>query len=215
MLRYVTHQRNLFSACLLTFALALTACGGGGGGETPGDGGTGGTPPEAPTWPQTLEFRDFTGVQAYFRIAGSGGTGHGGGGGSSCQTCITVYGIAQSSLEMGKLLPDWKTYSDWPAPYNSKLFSELPIDYSTKTAVVLEDLGSGDRYQYAVKKVEEFAEAVTITVLKCTVYEVYADSATIQLGLLIPKTTKPIQVVLVQSGKPTFPAYGPNGLGAC
>ena len=208
MLRYVTHQRNLFSACLLTFALALTACGGGGGGETPGDGGTGGTPPEAPTWPQTLEFRDFTGGQGYLEIRSLVGSQPG------CRTCIALRGVAQSSAEMSKLLPDWKTYSDWPAPYNSKLFSELPIDYNIKTAVVLEDLFSSRLYQYSVQKVEESADTVTITMIKCTGYDLYLDGKTYFFGLLIPKTSKPIQILTVQSGKPP-PVYAPDGLGAC
>ena len=214
MIRYTLPK--LFSNFMLMLTLVLTACGGGGDSQ-PGNLGSGGTPPEVPKWPQTVEFRDFVGVQTYFPIGISGGMAAGGGdGGSSCQTCITVYGIAQSSVEMGKLLPERKTYSDWPAPYNSKLFSELPIDYNNKTAVVLEDLGSGKRYQYAVQKVEESADAVTITMLKCMVYDIYVDSYGIRFGLVIPKTFKPIQVTLVQSGKPTLPAYEPfNGLGAC
>ncbi|MBX7229399.1 MAG: hypothetical protein K1X48_07325 [Burkholderiaceae bacterium] len=206
-------QQKLFSSLLVTLTMALTACGGGGG-EPSGDGGTGGNPPEAPKWPQAMAFTDFTGVQAYFRIGGSAGAGYGGGG-SSCQTCITLYGIAQSSAEMAQLLVDRKTYSDWPAPYNGKPFSELPIDYSQKTAVVLEDLGSGLRYQYAIQKVEESADKVTISVLKCMVYELYQDSGTISFGLLIPKSNKAVNVIMVQSGKPTLPVYEPNGLGAC
>jgi hypothetical protein len=215
MIRYTFPK--LFSSLMLMLTLVLTACGGGRESQ-PDNPGTGGTQPELPKWPQALEYRDFVGGQAYFPIDISGGmaAGGSGGGGSSCQTCITVYGIAQSNTEMGKLLPDWKTYSDWPAPYNGKLFSELPIDYSQKTAVVLEDLGSGKRYQYAVQKVEESADAVTITMLKCMVYDIYVDSYSIRFGLVIPKTLKPIQVTLVQSGKPTLPAYEAfNGLGAC
>jgi hypothetical protein len=81
--------------------------------------------------------------------------------------------------------------------------------------VVLEDKGSGARYQYAVQKVEESANALTISVLKCMVSEPYQNGDTLLFGLLLPKTNKPIQVLTVQSGKPTLPEYLPNGLGAC
>jgi hypothetical protein len=187
--------------------LGLTGCGGGGG-ETPANGGTGGQAPDVPQWPQTLEFRDFTGGKSQLEISSSIHIQ------SGCNTCLTLYGVAQSSAEMETLLPGWKTYSDWPAPYNGKLFSELPLDYNTKTAVVLEDLFSSRLYQYSVQKVEESAATVTITMIKCTGYSLYLEGRTYMFGLLIPKTSKPIQILTVQSGKPP-PVYAPNGLGAC
>lgn len=207
MLRYVTHQRNLFSVCLLTFALALTACGGGGG-EGPDNTGTGGTPPELPKWPQALAFTDFTGGQSFINIGASNLSV------TPCQTCITVHGVARSNVELENLRPG-KTSPNWPSPYNDKLYSELPIDYNSKMAVILEDRGSGKRYQYAVQKVEESADAISVTLLKCMVFEVYQDSNTVRFGLLIPKSNKAVNVVMIQSGKPTLPVYEPDGLGAC
>ena len=196
-----------FASLLLALVLGLTGCGGGGG-EIPANGGTGGQAPDVTQWPQVLGYSDFTGGKSQLEISSSIHVK------SGCNTCLTLYGVAQSSAEMSKLLPDWKTYSDWPAPYNSKLFSELPIDYNTKTAVVLEDLFSSRLYQYSVQKVEESADTVTITMIKCTGYDLYLDGKTYFFGLLIPKTSKPIQILTVQSGKPP-PVYAPDGLGAC
>ena len=196
-----------FASLLLALVLGLTGCGGGGG-ETPANGGTGSQAPDIPQWPQVLEYRDFTGGKSQLEISSSIHIQ------SGCNTCLTLYGVAQSSAEMEKLLPGWKTYSDWPAPYNGKLFSELPIDYNTKTAVVLEDLFSSRLYQYSVQKVEESADTVTITMIKCTGYNLYLEGRTYMFGLLIPKTSKPIQILTVQSGKPP-PVYAPDGLGAC
>ena len=196
-----------FASLLLALVLGLTGCGGGGG-ETPANGGTGSQAPDVPQWPQVLEYRDFTGGKSQLEISSSIHIQ------SGCNTCLTLYGVAQSSAEMEKLLPGWKTYSDWPAPYNGKLFSELPIDYNTKTAVVLEDLFSSRLYQYSVQKVEESADTVTITMIKCTGYNLYLEGRTYMLGLLIPKTSKPIKILTVQSGKPP-PVYAPDGLGAC
>ena len=196
-----------FASLLLALVLGLTGCGGGGG-ETPANGGTGSQAPDIPQWPQVLEYRDFTGGKSQLEISSSIHIQ------SGCNTCLTLYGVAQSSAEMEKLLPGWKTYSDWPAPYNGKLFSELPIDYNTKTAVVLEDLFSSRLYQYSVQKVEESADTVTITMIKCTGYNLYLEGRTYMLGLLIPKTSKPIKILTVQSGKPP-PVYAPDGLGAC
>ena len=196
-----------FASLLLALVLGLTGCGGGGG-ETPANGGTGSQAPDVPQWPQTLEFRDFTGGKSQLEISSSIHIQ------SGCNTCLTLYGVAQSSAEMEKLLPGWKTYPDWPAPYNGKLFSELPIDYNTKTAVVLEDLFSSRLYQYSVQKVEESADTVTITMIKCTGYSLYLEGRTYMFGLLIPKTSKPIKILTVQSGKPP-PVYAPDGLGAC
>ena len=196
-----------FASLLLALVLGLTGCGGGGG-ETPANGGTGSQAPDIPQWPQVLEYRDFTGGKSQLEISSSIHIQ------SGCNTCLTLYGVAQSSAEMEKLLPGWKTYSDWPAPYNGKLFSELPIDYNTKTAVVLEDLFSSRLYQYSVQKVEESADTVTITMIKCTGYNLYLEGRTYMFGLLIPKTSKPIKILTVQSGKPP-PVYAPDGLGAC
>ena len=196
-----------FASLLLALVLGLTGCGGGGG-ETPANGGTGSQAPDVPQWPQVLEYRDFTGGKSQLEISSSIHIQ------SGCNTCLTLYGVAQSSAEMEKLLPGWKTYSDWPAPYNGKLFSELPIDYNTKTAVVLEDLFSSRLYQYSVQKVEESADTVTITMIKCTGYNLYLEGRTYMFGLLIPKTSKPIKILTVQSGKPP-PVYAPDGLGAC
>ena len=204
-MRYRVPQ--LFCSLLFTLALGLTICGGGGG-EVANNSNPGEIQPEVPKWPQTLEYRDFVGGQSQLEISASIHIKPG------CNTCITLYGVAQSSAEMGKLLPDRKTYPDWPAPYNDKLFSELPLDYNSKTAVVLEDLFSSKLYQYSVQKVEESADTVTITMIKCTGYDLYLDGKTYFFGLLIPKTSKPIQILTVQSGKPP-PVYTPDGLGAC
>ena len=195
-----TTTRTGFFSLLLALAFALTACGGGGGEESV-------APPIQ--WPQPVAFTDFTGGQSYFDLGALNRAL------SACQTCITLRGVARSSIEMAQLLPEQRTATSLPAPYSNKLFSELPIDYTSKMAVVLEDLGSGLRYRYAMQKVEESADTVTISVLKCMVYDVYQDSNTVSFGLLIPKTPKSIQVLLVPSGKPTLPIYEPNGLGAC
>ena len=178
----------------LTTALVLAACGGG---------------EEQIRWPQSVALTDFTGQSRYFLLGGSYYAQ------IDCRTCITLYGVARSNVELGNILPEQKTFEAWPAPYNDKLFAALPIDYSSKMAVVLEDLESGAYYNYFMQKAEETEEAVTITVLKCMVGDVYVNGATVKLGLLLPKTNKPIKVLTVQSGKPTLPEYLPNGLGAC
>jgi hypothetical protein len=194
-----TTTRKGFFSLLLALAFALTACGGGGGESI-----------EPIQWPQPMAFTDFTGGQSYYYDVGHSNLPLG-----SCSTCITLRGIARSSTEMSQLFPDQRTSLSWPAAYRDKLYSELPIDYSSKMAVVLVDQNSGVIYQYAMNKVEESENAVTISVLKCVAYHPYDTVFTTQFGLLIPKTTKPIQVVLVQSGKPVLPGYEILGLGGC
>ncbi|MBX7228763.1 MAG: hypothetical protein K1X48_04035 [Burkholderiaceae bacterium] len=199
-------MRIIRSSHLASYTLVLTAflsaCGGGGGENSPTP------PPPVQQWPQSVAFTDFTGGQSNFTIGFYSYAQ------SECQTCITAQ-VAQSGIELGNLLPQRKSPAHWPPPYNDKLYAELPIDYNSKTAVVLEDKGSGVMYHYTLQKVEESANTMSISVLKCMVSDPYNNGATVTFGLLLPKTTKPIQVLTVQSGKPTLPEYQPNGLGAC
>jgi hypothetical protein len=195
--------RKIFLGLTFVFTLVLNGCGGGGGDTlTP--------PPPVQQWPQPVAFTDFTGGQSRFTIGTQGYAG------TDCRTCMYVYGVARSSAELGKLLPELKTYVQWPPTYNDKLYAELPIDYNQKIAVVLKDENSKYGDQYTIQKVEESADSLTITVLKCVAFlDVYGLVSRDYFGLLLPKTTKPIQVLTVQSGKPTLPEYLPNGLGAC
>lgn len=191
---------KLFLSLSFVFSLTLTACGGGG--EV-----------EEIQWPQPVVFTDFTGGKTNFvsgvNVIPDGSTLGG------CKTCITIFGVARSNTELGNLLPEWKTSSDWPPPYNGKLYSDLPIDYNSKIAVLVEDQGSGARYQHTIQKVEESAKAVTITIMKCSVGDLYGLRHISYFGLLLPKTNKPIEVLMVQSGKPPLESEKPSGLGAC
>ena len=187
---------------MFVLTVILNGCGGGGGENSPRP------PPPVQQWLQSVAFTDFTGGQSNFTIGFYSYAQ------SECQTCITAQ-VAQSGIELGNLLPQRKSPAHWPPPYNDKLYAELPIDYNSKTAVVLEDKGSGVMYHYTLQKVEESANTMSISVLKCMVSDPYNNGATVTFGLLLPKTTKPIQVLTVQSGKPTLPEYQPNGLGAC
>ena len=193
--------RKVFLGLTFVFTVLLVACGGGGDGEEM-------------QWPQPVGFTDFTERKDYFSIASYSNQGLGI---TNCLTCINLFGIGRSNTELGNLLKDFfNTPPSWPAPYSDKPYSALPIDYSSKMAVVLEDKGSKFGYQYTVQKVEESANAVTISVLKCVAFlDLYGLPSTIYLGVLLPKTNKPIQVLTLQSGKPTLPEYLPNGLGAC
>ena len=200
----------LMAVWLLISSVFLSACGG-------DDGATPTPPPVQPPpvqqWPQSVAFTDFTGGQNYFLIGLNvllGGAGQ-----ENCTLCVGLKGVARSNAELGSLRPNLNTDPAWPAPYNNKPYAELPIDYTAKMAVVLEDLGSGARYRHSIQKVEETADKVIISVLKCTVIDLYGMPNTISLGLLLPKTNKPIDVLTVQSGNPPAFGSGPNALGGC
>jgi len=192
------------SSLLLT--LLLSACGGGGAdiAAPPVQ------PPPTQQWPQSVAFTDFTGGQDYYGLYNSSHSKV-----VSCNTCINVLGIAVTGSELEQLLTH-QTPSYWPVPYNNQAYSALPIDYNNKVAVVLEDLAYAPRYGYQVKKAEEYGNKVVLTVMKCSTFLLLDGVATpngIELGILLPKTTKPIEVLTVQSGKP--PPYPNNDLGAC
>ena len=198
---------KLCSGSILVLALLVNACGGGAEEEA-------NNPAQPPPvqWPQSVTFTDFTGEQRYF-IVGI----HYYPKADECRTCIAVRGIARNSVELGNLRPD-KTSVSWPAPYNDKLYSELPINYNNKIAVVLEDLGYNPVYRYSIQKVEETANTVTISMTKCTIttfLDGILSNNAMQFGVLLPKTDKPINVLTVQTGKP--PAFGQpaDGLGEC
>ena len=202
--------RSFLVRSTLLFTLLLSSCGGGGGDSVASP------PVQSPPvqqWPQSLAFTDFTGGQDYFLIRLSVLVAEVSP--VDCQLCVNLQGVARSSTELGKLRPDVNTYPDWPVPYNNKPYAELPIDYATKIAVVLEDLGSGARYRHSIQKVEETEDKVIISVLKCTVIDLYGKPNIISLGLLIPKTNKPIEVLTIQTGNPPAFGSGPNGLGGC
>lgn len=187
--------RKGFPSLLFIVMVMLTACAGG---------------TEDEQWPQPLAFTDFIGGQTYFILGTNGGAQ------TDCQTCISVEKVVRSSEQITGDLAAEQTSPYWPAPYNNRFYSELPIDYSSKMAVILQDPGSGPRYAYVMQNVEENAGGIIITVLKCMVYADYPpDDYTLRLGLLIPQSNKPIDVLTVQSGKAPLPEYGPNGLGAC
>ena len=190
---------------MLLLTLLLNACGGGGGDTAAPPI----QPPPVQQWPQSLAFTDFTGGQTNFVI---GANVIFGGSPGNCRLCVSLRGIARSNAELGNLRPDLNTDPAWPAPYNNKPYAELPIDFTTKMAVVLEDVYSEGAYTLSIQKVEESAETITISVLKCGNGFPYFVRDIRSLGLLVPKNNKPIQVLTVQSGKP--PLYA-DDLGAC
>ena len=136
--------------------------------------------------------------------------------GPSCLLCVSLRGIARSNTEMASLLKDFaNTPQDWPAPYTDKPYGELPIDYNSKMAVVLQDLSSVT-LGYSLQKVEESAEAMTVSVVKCDfgLLTPPVPPQVVYLGLLVPKSSKPVQVVTLPSPNPPV---SPNSgrLGAC
>ena len=199
--------RSFLVRSTLLFTLLLSSCGGGGGDSVA-------SPPVQPPpvqqWPQSLAFTDFTGGQDYYGLSNSFHSKV-----VSCYTCINLRGIAATGSELKQLLIQ-NTPGYWPVPYNSQPYSDLPIDYNSKMAVILEDLAYAPRYGYQVQKAEEYGDKVVLTVMKCSTFLLLDGLVTpngTELGVLIPKTTKPIEVVTVQSGKP--PPYSNGDLGAC
>ena len=202
-------MRNILRLFLVRASLLLTlllsACGGGGADTA--------VPPLQPPptqqWPQSVAFTDFTGGQTNFVLGANVIFGEGPG---NCRLCVSLRGVARSNTELGKLRPDLTTDPAWPAPYNNKPYAELPIDFNTQMAVVLEDVYSEGAYTLSIQKVEESAETITVSVLKCGNGFPYFVRDIRSLGLLIPKNNKAIQVLTVQSDKPALYA---NDLGAC
>jgi len=208
-------MRNLLTrSCLASWALMLTVvfsgCGGGGDTQTP----TPVHPPPVQQWPQSVAFTDFTGGNSYFFIGAQRGL-LGGSGQGNCLLCVSLRGIARSNAEMASLRKDsFNTPSSWPAPYNDKPYGELPIDYNSKMAVVLEDRYSSERNGYSIQKVEESAETITVSIIKCDAgFPLVSFSQVPSLGLLVPKSTKPIQVVTLPSTNP--PVFASSQLGGC
>ena len=197
---------SLFLGCsTLLLTLLLSSCGGGGGDSVA-------SPPVQPPpvqqWPQSLAFTDFTGGQDYYGLSNSFHSKV-----VSCYTCINLRGIAATGSELKQLLTQ-NTPSYWPVPYNSQPYSDLPIDYNSKMAVVLEDRYSSERNGYSIQKVEESAETITVSVIKCDAgFPLVSFSQVVSLGLLVPKSTKPIQVVTLPSTNP--PVFASSQLGGC
>ena len=202
-------MRNILSLHLASYTLVLTlllsACGGGGG-DAPAQPPV--QPPPAQQWPQSVAFTDFTGGQTYFLIGGYiGGLSQ-----IECPLCVGLRGIARSNAEMAILHKDsFNTPTSWPAPYNDKPYGELPIDYNSKMAVILQDNSSG-RNRYTFQKVEEFADAITVSVVKCdSGFPLISFPQVVFFGLLLPKSSKPVQVVTLPSPNPPVPGQ----LGDC
>lgn len=205
-------MRNLLRSFLVCCTLLLSSCGGGGGADTTAPPLL--QPPPVQQWPQSVAFTDFTGGNSYIYIGAQRGL-LGGSGQGDCLLCVSLRGIARSNAEMASLRKDsFNTPQSWPAPYNDKPYGELPIDYNSKMAVILEDRYSSERNGYSIEKVEESAETITVSVIKCDAgFPLVSFSQVVSLGLLVPKSTKPIQVVTLPSTNP--PVFASNQLGGC
>ena len=205
-----TTKYKICRSILLIYSLILSGCGGGEG-EKNASVVLISSAPSFP-WPQPVVFTDFIGTQNYFELHTTHYSLS-----NKCLTCITVRGIARESRELGNLRSNLTPFY-WPVPYNEKSYTELPIDYSRKIAVVLEDAAYHPSYKYSVEDVEETVDTILIKIRKCSVTllldGIMTDNA-IELGLLLPKTDKSIQVLTVQTANP--PAFGhePIGIGGC
>ena len=205
-------MRNLLRSFLVCCTLLLSSCGGGGGADTTAPPPL--QPPPVQQWPQSVAFTDFTGGNSYIYIGAQRGL-LGGSGQGDCLLCVSLRGIARSNAEMASLRKDsFNTPQSWPAPYNDKPYGELPIDYNSKMAVILEDRYSSERNGYSIEKVEESAETITVSVIKCDAgFPLVSFSQVVSLGLLVPKSTKPVQVVTLPITNP--PVFASNQLGGC